>query len=147
MHNRVHSRNVYTSLSLVQTTLFEDDLVQQFDNFLNLFFNFLLVEFSYLLSFSFTFSFFILGGRSCRTTPLLDRPSADPPVALLPSAGPPKMSLLFPSHVTNFVLSSLSLGSFRGVAAAVSGHGPPKVRASASLASSALRSRSPEGRA
>ena len=42
---------------------------------------------------------------------------------------------LFPSPIANFVIPSLSGGLFRGIEAAVLGHGTPKVCVSASLGS------------
>ena len=72
-----------------------------------------------LLKSSFLFSHFpFFGARGYFFIFLLDRPTA----------GPPKLSLFFPSPTAKFVPSSLFDGSFRGVAATVQGQGPPKVR-------------------
>ena len=54
------------------------------------------------------------------------------------STGPPKISRIFSSPTANFVLSSFC-GSFRGLVAAVQGHGPPKARVRASLGSFCAR--------
>ena len=47
-----------------------------------------------------------------------------------PKGGGPKIPRFFFSPTGNFILSSLSGGSSRGIAAAVQGHNPPQMRVS-----------------